>query len=150
MNAERLAEIRELAAKTQSAVGMECLACIDELRAQLEAQRGGAVVVAEMMNEDVMRILVEFGHDLDIARIEINKWFRENSRAVDASQVLQPGMVGVDAGVLELLGIFFDQRLSVEWEPEKVRLDDLDRWAKESRKAVAEYRALRSQAGGEG
>ncbi|HNY31746.1 MAG TPA: hypothetical protein PKO15_12730 [Fibrobacteria bacterium] len=55
------------------------------------------------------------------------------------------GEIGVNPGAIELLGVFFDQRLQVEWEPEKISLDDLSRWAKEARDAVA---ALRANQGG--
>lgn len=55
------------------------------------------------------------------------------------------GEMIVKTGAIELLGVFFDQRLQVEWEPEKISLDDLSRWAKEARGAVAE---LRSSQGG--
>lgn len=116
-----------------------------ELRAQLEAQvaRGGAVVVADPDREKLSGMSwSDKNCYLDGYRDAMNR-----AKVVDASQVLQPGMVGVDAGVLELLGIFFDQRISVEWEPEKVECDDLNRWAKEARKAVQEYRAQQSKGG---
>lgn len=55
------------------------------------------------------------------------------------------GEIGVNPGAIEFLGVFFDQRLQVEWEPEKISLDDLSRWAKEARGAVV---ALRANQGG--
>lgn len=55
------------------------------------------------------------------------------------------GEIGVNPGAIELLGVFFDQRLQVEWEPEKISLDDLSRWVKEARDAVD---ALRANQGG--
>lgn len=51
------------------------------------------------------------------------------------------GEIIVKTGAIELLGVFFDQRLQVEWEPEKISLDDLSRWEKEARAAVGALRA---------
>lgn len=150
---EAYCELLEANRVTEEAGGViaQLNGMIDELRAQLEAQRGGAVVVPELKDSDPEWQDVAFREDghrnAPIAKAFADGYTLAVSRIqpIPASQVLQPGMVGVDAGVLELLGIFFDQRLSVEWEPKKVELDDLDRWAKESRKAVAEYRAQQAK-----
>lgn len=63
-----------------------------------KVRRGGAVVVAEL-DADSIHPLIDWTESHRVrmqgTADRVNAWFRENSRTVDASQVLQPGMVGV-------------------------------------------------------
>jgi len=118
MTPERLAELRELAAKTQSAAGMECLAYIDELRAQLEAQRGGAVVVPE----HVAWLRYQYGASgatwLQLCNSDDYGAFKVYRQLIPAPQALQPGQKVVDAKEFSLLSQHFQL-----WEKE---CDDQD------------------------
>lgn len=159
MNAERLAEIREkyksapaIRAMSHAGIRIDVIELLDHI-AQLEAQRGGAVVVAvaakDMLSGDIescLRYHKDEPSMLDTVEtsVAVSDWWFANIRVhqVPSDRVLKDGQKAVDAeyltdledSVLQLMG----ERLEIEWDlsPMPGRIKDA--------------RALRSQAGVEG
>ena len=96
-----------------------CRACLRQRIAQLEAQRGGAVVAPELKDSDSVWQDAAFlgkeysaglrdGFDLAVSRIQ----------PIPADRVLTDGMVGVDRGTIlgaiEMLDLFCREYMGVE------------------------------------
>jgi hypothetical protein len=76
---------------------------VAKLRKEVDDFRRCGVVVSDIENTAVLEIAMIAGADLDIARIEINKWIREHARTIPADRVLGEGQVAVDREDLENL-----------------------------------------------
>lgn len=150
-------------------IGPAILPWIRAAKAQLEAQRGGAVVVAELPKFDPAW---ELSYSGKAASIKEQQAFAngyqfamhkaeeviKGMRTVDASQVLQPGMVGVDRDYLaDLEEAVIDTVEQLECGfvmcencGEQEETKTLDVMSMHLVPMKARIDALRSQAGGEG
>ena len=77
----------------------------DELRTQLEAQRGGAVVVPELTAGDALHFGLSFeeaGNLGEQAKF-LQEWISRTVKPIPADRVLADGMVGVNREYLQFL-----------------------------------------------